>query len=70
MSNMISQFTRIAELSPGLPPEIVTMAKSIQEPGILADMVASTINSSLEEKQEVLEIFDVKKAVKRSNPAD
>jgi ATP-dependent Lon protease len=63
-SNMISQFTRIAELSPGLPPEIVTMAKSIQEPGILADMVASTINSSLEEKQGVLEIFDVKKRLK------
>ncbi|MEA1948173.1 MAG: endopeptidase La [Thermodesulfobacteriota bacterium] len=65
MSNMISQFTRIAELSPGLPPEIVTMAKSIQEPGILADMVASTINSSLEEKQAVLEIFDVKKRLKQ-----
>jgi ATP-dependent Lon protease len=65
MSNIISQFTRIAELSPGLPPEIVTMAKSIQEPGILADMVASTINSSLEEKQAVLEIFDVKKRLKQ-----
>jgi len=65
MSNIISQFTRIAELSPGLPPEIVTMAKSIQEPGILADMVASTINSSLEEKQAVLEIFDIKKRLKQ-----
>jgi ATP-dependent Lon protease len=65
MSNIISQFTRIAELSPGLLPEIVTMAKSIQEPGILADMVASTINSSLEEKQAVLEIFDVKKRLKQ-----
>ena len=65
MSNMISQFTRVAELSPGLPPEIVTMANSIQEPGILADMVASTINSTLEEKQGVLEIFDVKKRLKQ-----
>ena len=64
MSNMISQFTRVAELSPGLPQEIVLMAKSIQEPGILADMVASTINSSFEEKQGVLEIFNVKKRLK------
>ncbi|OEU62134.1 MAG: endopeptidase La [Desulfobacterales bacterium PC51MH44] len=64
MSNMISQFTRIAELSPGLPQEIVAMAKSIREPGILADMITSTINSSLEEKQRVLEIFDVKKRLK------
>ena len=64
MSNMISQFTRFAELSPGLPQEIVVMAKSIQEPGILADMVASTINSSLEEKQSILENFNVKKRLK------
>ncbi len=64
MSNMISQFTRVAELSPGLPQEIVLMAKSIQEPGILADMVASTINSSFEEKQSILEIFNVKKRLK------
>ena len=64
MSNMIGQFSRVAELSPGLPQEIVMMAKSIQEPGILADMISSTINSSLEEKQRVLEIYDVKKRLK------
>jgi ATP-dependent Lon protease len=64
MLNMVSQFTKIVELSPGLPPEIVTMAKSLQDPGVLADMVASTINSSLEEKQGVLELFDVKKRLK------
>jgi len=64
MSNLIGQFTRIAELSPGLPQEIVVMARSIREPGILADMIASTINSSLEEKQKVLEIFDTKKRLK------
>jgi len=64
MSNMVSQFTRFAELSPGLPQEIVAMAKSIQEPGILADMVTSTINSSLEEKQSILDIFNVKKRLK------
>jgi ATP-dependent Lon protease len=61
---MIGQFSRVAELSPGLPQEIVVMAKSIQEPGILADMISSTINSSLEEKQRVLEIYDVKKRLK------
>ena len=64
MSNMIGQFSKIAELSPGLPQEIVMMAKSIQEPGILADMISSTINSSLEEKQRVLEIYDIKKRLK------
>ena len=61
VSNLISQFTRIADLSPGLPPEIAIMAKTIQEPGILADMITSTINSSLKEKQTVLEMLNVKK---------
>ena len=61
VANLISQFSRIADLSPGLPPEIAVMAKTIQEPGILADMITSTINSSLEEKQTVLEMLDVKK---------
>lgn len=64
MSNIISQFERIVELSPGLPPEIAQMAKTIQEPGTLADMVASTINSNPEEKQIVLEMVDVKKRLK------
>jgi len=64
MSNMIGQFSRVAELSPGLPLEIVAMAKSIQEPGILADMISSTINTSLEEKQRILEIYDIKKRLK------
>jgi ATP-dependent Lon protease len=64
MSNIIGQFERIVELSPGLPPEIAQMAKTIQEAGTLADMIASTINSSPEEKQQVLEIEDVKLRLK------
>jgi len=64
MANLTGQFSRVVELSPGLPQEIIAMAKSIQEPGILADMVTSTINSSPEEKQKILEILDVKDRLK------
>jgi ATP-dependent Lon protease len=64
MSNLIEQFIRIVELSAGLPPEIGQMAKSIQEAGTLADMIASTINSSPAEKQKVLEIENVKGRLK------
>jgi len=64
VANILSQFTKVVELSPGLPPEIAAMAKSIKEPGILADMIASTINSSLEEKQKILEADDVKDRLK------
>lgn len=64
MSNIVGLFSKIVELSPGLPREMGGMAMSIQEPGMLADMVASTINASQEEKQKILEIYDVKKRLK------
>jgi ATP-dependent Lon protease len=64
MANVVKQFNRIIELSPGLPPEIGQMANTIKEPGTLADMIASTINSSPEEKQQVLETQDATKRLK------
>jgi ATP-dependent Lon protease len=64
VANIINLFTRIAELSPGLPPEIGVMAKSIQDPGTLADMISSTINSTPEEKQKILELIDINERLK------
>jgi len=64
MANIIHLFTKVVDLSPVLPQEISSMAKSIQEPGILSNMVASSINASVEEKQTVLEIDNVKKRLK------
>jgi len=63
-TNIISLFDRIVELSPGLPKEIASMSSSIEEPGILADMVASTINSPTEDKQKVLETPNIKRRLK------
>ncbi len=64
MNTLVNIFTRVVELSPGLPSEVGTMSKSIQEPGTLANMVASTINVPAVEKQAVLEIDDVKKRLR------
>jgi len=64
MSNIVGLFSRIVDLSPALPQEVAGMIKSIQDPGILADMVASTLNSTTEEKQKVLEIMDVKERLR------
>ncbi|MBW2166608.1 MAG: endopeptidase La [Deltaproteobacteria bacterium] len=61
MANLIGLFTEVVEFSPGLSPDILSMAKSIQVPGILADMITSIINLTLEEKQKVLETLDIKK---------
>lgn len=59
-ANLLELYNRIVKLSPGLPQEIGMMAKAIQEPGILADMIASTINASHEEKQKILETLDIR----------
>ncbi len=64
MANAVKQFDRIVHLSPGLPQEMGSMATSIKEPGTLADMVASTINSTPEEKQQILETQDSTKRLK------
>lgn len=63
-ANLLDIYYKVVKLSPGLPPEIGEMAKSIPDPGTLADMVASTINCSLEEKQSVLETQNVKNRLK------
>ena len=65
MANLINQYQRIVELSTGLPPEIAAMAKSIDEPDTLADMITSTINSTTQEKQEVLETLDIKERLNK-----
>jgi len=61
MKNLVNYFDRVVELSPGMPPEVAVMAKNINEPGTLANMVASTLNIDAQKKQIVLEIDDVKK---------
>ncbi len=59
MTNLVNLFARVVQASPTLPAEVVYMAQSIKEPGTLADMVASALNTSAEEKQKVLETLDV-----------
>ncbi len=64
VSNILILFARIVELTPALPKDMANMAKSIQEPGTLADMIASTINTTSKEKQKILETEDVRKRLK------
>jgi ATP-dependent Lon protease len=66
MANIMGLFGRVVQLSPGLPQEVLAMAKSIKEPGTLADMIASTLNSKVEEKQQILQTTDVRKRLKEA----
>ena len=64
MANLNSLFDRIVKLSPFLPQEFGAMAKTITDPGVLADLIASVINATIEEKQKIIEILDVKERLR------
>jgi ATP-dependent Lon protease len=66
MANLVNLFDRIVKLSPFLPQEFGAMAKSITLPGVLADMIASIINATVEEKQLILETLNVKDRLKEA----
>jgi ATP-dependent Lon protease len=51
---------KIIDLSPQIPSEASFLVRSIDEPGVLADIVASNLNISSEDKQDLLETFDTR----------
>ncbi|RKY89688.1 endopeptidase La [candidate division KSB1 bacterium] len=63
--NITIQFQKIVNLVPQLPDELQIAVMNISHPGKLADLVASNLNLSLEEKQQILEAIDVKKRLEK-----
>ncbi|HHO53650.1 MAG TPA: endopeptidase La [Deltaproteobacteria bacterium] len=49
---------KIIDLSPQIPAEASFLVRSIDEPGVLADIVASNLNIPPDEKQDLLETFN------------
>ena len=58
-----NQFEEYVKLSKKVAPEILNSVSSIEELGRLADTVAAHLQLKLEEKQEVLEMADVRERV-------
>ena len=57
---LIAQFEQFVKLNKKIPPEILSSLTGIDDAGRLADIVAAHLPLKLEQKQEVLEISDVK----------
>jgi len=57
---LVAQFDQYVKLNKKIPPEILTSLAGIEEPGRLADTVAAHLPLKLEQKQKVLEMFDIK----------
>jgi len=57
---MIQQFDQYVKLNKKIPPEILTSLAGIDEAGRLGDTIAAHLPLKLEQRQEVLEMFNVK----------
>jgi ATP-dependent Lon protease len=56
---------RVIKLMPELPKEASSLLDSVSEPGQLADLITSNLDVQVDEKQEILEIFDLKARLRR-----
>jgi ATP-dependent Lon protease len=63
--HILSLFERVVNLAPYLPDDLLVLANSVRNPGHLADIVASTLNLKLPERQELLRQNDVSKRLHR-----
>lgn len=63
--NVSIQFQKIVSLVPQLPDELQVVAVNTSHPGKLSDLVASNLNLSVSEKQEILEAVDLKKRLEK-----
>ena len=65
LMNLREQAQKIIELSPHIPSEASFLVKSIDNPAILSDIVASNLSVSVEEKQDLLETLDVQERMEK-----
>jgi len=65
MRNVLAQFEKAINLGKGIPPEALENARNIDEPGRLADLVASFLTLKVDAKQEILELVEPKARLER-----
>ena len=58
---LLAQFDQYVKLNKKVPPEILTSLAGIDDAGRLADTIAAHLPLKLEQKQDVLEIFEVRR---------
>ncbi len=65
MRAVLALFERVVQFSRSVPEDAYVLAMNIDEPGWLADLVASTIDLGTEERQTLLSIVDPVKRLER-----
>ncbi len=67
MRTVKEQLTSIISLGKVISPEVLVIVENMQEPGSLADLVASNIGLKIEDAQQLLEIVDPVGRLKKVN---
>lgn len=67
MRNIKEQLERIVSYGKILPPDLMFILESVDDPGRLADLVASNLDLTVEKAQEILEILDPIERLKTLN---
>ncbi|MBZ0300696.1 MAG: endopeptidase La [Anaerolineae bacterium] len=59
MKAVVNMFKRAVDLNANIPEDVLIYAMNADDPGWLSDLITSTLSLSSEERQRVLEMFDV-----------
>ena len=65
VKNLKDLFNSVAQLAYNISNEVLTMILNVDDHGLLADMIAENPSFSLQERQEVLEMLNVKARLQR-----
>ncbi|OPY56961.1 MAG: Lon protease 1 [Pelotomaculum sp. PtaU1.Bin035] len=65
MRSLVYQFEQYVKLSKRIPPEAVVSVVNLEEPGRLADIIASHLTLRIEDKQSILEAVDIIKRLEK-----
>lgn len=64
-AHMVNQFAKFVSMIPYLPDELQVVAMNIKDPGRVTDLIASNLNISVEEKQDLLSAPDVRLRIEK-----
>lgn len=63
--HLVNQFAKFVSMIPYLPDELQLVVMNIKDPGKVTDLIASNLNISLDEKQDLLNTLEVQSRLQR-----
>jgi ATP-dependent Lon protease len=64
-AHLVNQFAKFVSMIPYLPDELQLVVMNIKDPGKVTDLIASNLNISIEEKQDLLNTLNVRTRLQR-----